>query len=56
MVQQLRKGMPVGKAALAQKISRVTVWEIRKKFERDGLEGLKTHKPGRLFEPLNAKC
>ncbi|MFQ5620567.1 MAG: helix-turn-helix domain-containing protein, partial [Candidatus Nanoarchaeia archaeon] len=56
MVQRLRKGMSVDQVALAQKIHRSNVWRIRKKFERDGLDGLKTHKPGRLFEPLNAKC
>jgi putative transposase len=47
--------MPVNRIALAQKISRKTVWEIRKKFEKWGEQGLKTHKPGRLFEPLNSK-
>jgi len=47
--------MPVNRIALAQKVHRKTVWEIRTKFEKDGEEGLKTHKPGRLFEPLNAK-
>jgi hypothetical protein len=26
---------------------------IRKKYELSGFEGLKTHKVGRLFEPLN---
>lgn len=47
--------MPVKKAALAQKVTRKTVWEIRKKFEKDGKEGLKDHLPGRLFEPLSPK-
>ncbi len=46
--------MPVGKVALAQKVCRKTVWEIRKKHERCGDDSLKTHRPGRLFEPLNA--
>lgn len=40
---------------MAQKISRKSVWEIRKKYEKYGEEGLKDHKPGRLFEPLNSK-
>lgn len=41
--------------ASAQKISRIAVWKIKKKFEEDGEDGLKDHKPGRLFEPLNTK-
>lgn len=36
-------------------MSRITVWKIKKKFEKDGEYGLKDHKPGRLFEPLNTK-
>ena len=47
--------MPVKRIALAQKISRVSVWKIKKKFDRWGEEGLIDHKPGRLFEPLNQK-
>lgn len=47
--------MPVGRIALAQRVTRKTVWEIKKKFEKYGEEGLKDHKPGRLFEPLNPK-
>lgn len=45
--------MSVGVIALSQKIHRKSVWEIRKKFENFGYDGLKDHKPGRLFEPLN---
>lgn len=41
--------------ALAQKISRISVWKIKKKFEKLGDYGLKDHKPGHLFEPLNPK-
>jgi len=40
---------------LAQKVTRKTVWEIRKKYENEGKEGLKDHISGRLFEPLNPK-
>ena len=47
--------MPVGRIALAQRVTRKTVWEIKKKFEKYGEEGLKDHKPGRLFEPLSPK-
>lgn len=47
--------MPPGKAALAQKVSRMAVWKIRRAYKKYGDEGLRDHKPGRLFEPLNAK-
>lgn len=47
--------MLVKDIALAQKIDRSNVWRIKKKFESEGDYGLKDHKPGRLFEPLNAK-
>ena len=40
---------------MAQHIDRSNVWRIKKKFEIEGTFGLKDHKPGRLFEPLNAK-
>ena len=55
MLNQLRKGTPVKSIAMAQKVSRITVWKIKKKYEKWGLDGLKDHKPGRLFEPLNPK-
>jgi len=47
--------MQVKRIALAQKVNRKTVWEIGKKFKKYGEYGLKDQKPGRLFEPLNAK-
>jgi len=47
--------MPPGKVALAQKISRMAVWKIWKAYKKYGDDGLRDHKPGRLFEPLNAK-
>tara|TARA_Y100000031_G_C8186701_1_gene369334 strand:- start:353 stop:1120 length:768 start_codon:yes stop_codon:yes gene_type:complete len=31
------------------------VWRIKKKYEQWGKDGLKDHKPGRLFEPLTSK-
>lgn len=40
---------------MAQKVSRITVWKIKKKYEKWGLDGLRDHKPGRLFEPLSSK-
>ena len=33
----------------------MAVWKIRKSYKKYGEEGLKDHKPGRLFEPLNPK-
>lgn len=47
--------MPIGMIAKAQKVSRITVWHIRQRVQNDGEYGLKDHKPGRLFEPLNPK-
>ena len=38
-----------------QKISISMVYRLVKKFDAFGIDGLKTHKPGRLFEPLNPK-
>ena len=32
-MQQLKRGKAVKDVALAQKVSRITVWEIRKTFE-----------------------
>jgi len=47
--------MPSGKVALAQKVSRMAVWKIWRAYKKYGDDGLRDHKPGRLFEPLNAK-
>lgn len=47
--------MPVNKIAMAQGVTRKTVWELNNKYKKYGLDGLKDHKPGRLFEPLNSK-
>ncbi len=40
---------------MAQKVSRISVWKIKKKFEKYGEDGLKDCKAGRLFEPLSQK-
>ena len=40
---------------MAQKVSRITVWKIRKRYKKEGVYALQDHKPGRLFEPLNPK-
>lgn len=47
--------MPKTRIALAMKISRMAVWKIEQRYKKDGEEGLRDHKPGRLFEPLSAK-
>lgn len=47
--------MPVAKVAVAQKVTRKSVWEIRKKYDLYGFDGLRDHKAGRSFEPLNSK-
>ena len=51
----MKAGMPPGRIALAQKVSRMAVWKIWKAYKKYGEDGLKNHKPGRLFEPLNAR-
>ena len=45
--------MPPGKVALAQKVSRMAVWKIVQAHKKYGPDGLRDHKPGQLFEPLN---
>jgi putative transposase len=47
--------MPIKSICLAQKIHRSNIWRTKKKYEKDGDYGLKDHRPGRLFEPLNSK-
>jgi len=47
--------MPPGKAALAQKVSRMTIWKICRAYEKYGKDSLRDHKPGRFFVPLNPK-
>lgn len=47
--------MPKSKIAMAMKISRMALWKIEQKYKKWGKEGLKDHKPGRLFEPLSSK-
>lgn len=41
--------------ALAQKVSRISVWKIYQAYKKWGYEGLCDNKTGRVFEPLNAK-
>ena len=47
--------MPKSKIGMAMKISRMALWKIEQRYHKDGKEGLKDHKPGRLFEPLSPK-
>ncbi|MFW6450206.1 MAG: hypothetical protein ACOCZ6_04065 [Nanoarchaeota archaeon] len=36
-------------------ISRMALWKIEQRYKKDSDDGLKDHKPGRLFEPLSPK-
>src|SRR3990167_3174431 len=47
--------MPKSRIALSMKISRMALWKIEQKYKKWGKEGLRDHKPGRLFEPLGSK-
>lgn len=47
--------MPKVRICLAMKISRMALWKIEQRHKKWGKDGLKDHKPGRLFEPLNSK-
>jgi len=47
--------LSIKEIALSQKIDKSNVWRIKKKYEQWGFDGLKDHKPGRLFEPLSLK-
>jgi putative transposase len=47
--------MPKKRIAMAMKISRMALWKIEQRYKKYGDYGLKDHKPGRLFEPLNQK-
>ena len=40
---------------LKYRVPLLNIWRIKKKYEAEGDSGLKDHKPGRLFEPLNSK-
>ena len=40
---------------LAMKLSRMGLWKIEQVYQKWGEEGLKDHRPGRLFEPLSTK-
>ena len=40
---------------MAMKISRMALWKTEQKYKEYGEDGLKNHKSGRLFEPLNPR-
>ena len=40
---------------MAMQVSRMALWKIERRYKQEGGYGLKDHKPGRLFEPLNSK-
>ena len=56
IVRQVLKGMPVGRIALAQKVSRITVFNIVKAHREFGWDGLKDHKTGRSETMLNSNA
>ena len=41
--------------ALSMGVSRMAIWKVEQRYKKCGEDGLKTHKPGRLFAPLSAK-
>lgn len=47
--------MAINRIAQAQKVSRKTIWEIKKKFKAKGILALENNKGGRPFEPLAPK-
>ena len=55
IIKRLKEGMPKNRIAIAMKISRMALWKNEQRYKKWGKEGLKDHKSGRPFEPLNAK-
>jgi len=55
IMKQIKKGMLKKKIAMAMNVSRMAIWKIEQKYNKWGKDSLKTHKPGRVFEPLNPK-
>ena len=41
--------------ALSMGVSRMAIWKVEQRYKKCGEDGLKTHKPGRLFESLSEK-
>jgi len=53
IVKQVLNGQPVGKIALAQKVSRITAFKLLKAYKEYGWDALKDHKTGRSETVLN---
>jgi len=53
IAKQYNNKMPISKIALSQGISRWATYKTIKRFEEEGIEGLKDHKTGRLELVLN---
>ncbi len=44
-----------GHVAIAMNVSRMTIWNVEQRYKLLGVEGFKSCKSGRPFEPLNSK-
>jgi putative transposase len=55
IVKQYLREIPISKLALAQKISRISVFKIIQTYKEFGFEGLVDHKSGRRETALNPK-
>src|SRR3989338_2760080 len=53
IVKQVLNGQPMGKTALAQKVSRITAFKHLKAYKEYGWDALKDHKTGRSETVLN---
>lgn len=53
IVKQILKGIPVNNVALAQKVSRISVFKIMQSYKQFGWDALKDHKTGRPETVLN---
>ena len=56
IAKQMLQGKPIGQIALAQKVSRITVWKILQSYKEFGWDGLKDHVTGRSETTLNANA
>lgn len=53
IVKQIIAGKPIGVVAMAQKVSRISVFKLMRKYHEFGWDGLKDHKTGRPETVLN---
>lgn len=56
IVKQILEGESVSKVALAQKVSRIAVFKLMRRYKEDSWDGLKDHKTGRPEVSLNEKA